>query len=264
MLSISLVGRQGSSAGEVPAQTGFLYRTLTFQAQTYAYCVYVPPEYTPAKPWPVILFLHGSGERGTDGFLQTDVGIGRALRRNRRLIPAIVVMPQCHPDQSWVGPMGEIALRCLEDASRDYHLDPERLYLTGLSMGGQGVWHLAANLPHRFAALVVICGFAEMGESTGLAGKLADRLTDVPIWCFHGQQDSNVPVEKSREMVEAIQRAGGNIQYTEFKDGNHFIWDRVYENPELWKWLLAQKNPAGKAGSQPDDRHGMEKGDRGR
>ncbi len=223
--------------------TGFLYKTLTMDGQTYAYCVFVPPDYDPQQPWPVVLFLHGSGERGDDGFLQTDVGLGRALRRNHRRVPAIVVMPQCRPGQLWVGPMAVLALRCLEATSHEYHLDPRRICLTGLSMGGQGAWLLAAELPERFAAVAPVCGFAELGPSTGMAERLAPRLTKVPIRCYHGALDKNVPVEKSREMVAAIRQAGGNVAYTEFPDGAHDIWDRVYEDPQFWRWLLEQRRP---------------------
>ena len=107
--------------------TGFIRKTVSVDDQSYAYVVYVPPDYTPERPWPVILFLHGAGERGDDGFLQTDIGIGRAIRRHHRNIPAIVVMPQCRPNESWVGPMAGMALRCVELTSREYNLDPKRV-----------------------------------------------------------------------------------------------------------------------------------------
>jgi predicted peptidase len=229
--------------------TGFLYKTLTLDNQTYAYCVYVPPDYTPDRAWPVILFLHGSGERGDDGLLQTDVGLGHALRKNWRQIPAIVVMPQCPARQTWVGPMSRMALWCLEETSHEYHLDPQRVYLTGMSLGGQGAWYIAASLPDRFAAVLVVCGFVELGQSTGEAAKLAQRLTDVPIWVFHGEQDTSVPVEQARIMVEAIRKAGGHVEFTTYKDGTHFIWDRVYENRETWRWLFEQKRGAAGQGA---------------
>ena len=221
--------------------TGFLCKSLEFEGQTCAYCVFVPPDYTPDRAWPVILFLHGSGERGRDGLLQTDVGIGRILRRNHALVPAIVVFPQCRPDEWWGGPPGQMALRCLEQTAREYRLDPDRVYLTGLSMGGHGVWFLGSELPGRFAALVPICGFAEWKTDTGMGQRMAPKLTGVPIWCFHGAQDDRVPVAKSRDLVESIRAAGGDVKYTELPDGKHDIWDRVYDDPELWKWLFAQR-----------------------
>lgn len=225
-------------------ETGFLYKTITVDGRSYAYCVYVPPEYTADRPWPVILFLHGSGERGADGFRQTDVGIARAIRRHRRLCPAIVVMPQCHPGKWWEGDMLDLALRCVEDASAQYHCDPDRVYLTGLSMGGAGAWQLGSRMPDAFAALAPICGFYERPDRVPpQAGvdALASRLTGLPIWCFHGALDTNVPVQRSRELVAAVRRAGGKVTYTEIPEGRHHVWDRVYDNPELWRWLFAQQ-----------------------
>jgi len=230
-------------ADQRPA-TGFLYKTLTLDGQTCPYAVYVPPDYAPDRPWPVILFLHGSGERGNDGFLQTEVGIGTAIRRNHRLVPAIVVLPQCRPNEDWTGPMAQMALRCVEQTSREYRLDGDRVYLTGLSLGGQGVWHIAASLPDRFAAIVPICGFAEYGPDTGVADRIAARLAHVPVWCFHGETDDRVPVAKAREMIAALRKTGGEPRYTEYKGADHSIWDRTYSDPELWKWLLAQRRGA--------------------
>ena len=224
-----------------PIVTGFLYKTVTLAEETYAYSVYVPPSYTPKKAWPVILFLHGSGERGNDGFRQTEVGIGRAIRKNISLFPAIVIMPQCRPEMHWTGPMAQMALKCVEATSHEYHLDPQRVYLTGLSMGGNGTWLLGAQFADRFAALAPICGFAELGQSTGLDAQLAPKLTNIPIWCFHGAADKNVPVSKSREMVQQIRQLGGDIKYTEYEDGQHSIWDRTYKDLEFWKWLYAQR-----------------------
>jgi predicted peptidase len=222
---------------------GFLYKTITLDGEEFKYCVWVPPMYDPQHAIPAILFLHGSGERGTDGFLQTDVGIGHAIRRHPSWAQAIVIMPQCRPNQSWVGPMGVVALKCLEKTSHEYHLNQRRIYLTGLSLGGHGAWHIAANLPGRFAAVAPVCGFAELGPSTDVVQKIAERLEHTPIWCFHGALDKNVPVTKSRELVKAIRDAGGEIEYTEYPDGSHAIWDKAYNNPEFWRWLLKQELP---------------------
>ncbi|MEW6250742.1 MAG: PHB depolymerase family esterase [Planctomycetota bacterium] len=234
-----------------PSAPGFLYKTLQHQGETYAYSLFVPPEYTPERAWPVILSLHGSGERGSDGFLQTEVGIGTAIRRHASLFPTLVVMPQCRPGQTWIGPMGEIALRCVEQTSREYRLDPDRIYLTGLSLGGHGAWHLAAALPGRFAAVVPVCGFAELGKSTGVAEKLAANLKGQPIWCFHGARDQAVPVEKTRELVAAIKAAGGQVTYTEYADGAHNVWDRAYADRELWRWLFEQRRAPASQATQP-------------
>ena len=213
---------------------GFIYRSLQSGGKTYAYCVYIPPTYTPEREWPTILFLHGSGERGNDGFLQTDVGIARAIRRNHALIPAIVVMPQCPAGMSWTEPAAaKLALDCVEDVSKRYHVDNSRLYLTGLSLGGRGAWYIAARVRGAFAAIVPICG----------GGKPADAaaLKDTPIWAFHGTADENVPIAETDTMVDAVEDAGGKVEYTRIPGGNHFIWDKVYSDPKLWRWLFAQQ-----------------------
>jgi predicted peptidase len=226
--------------------TGFLFKTLEYDGQKYAYNVYVPPEYVPDKPWPCVLFLHGSGERGSDGLMATEVGIASAIRRHRSWFPAIVVIPQCRREQSWIGPdglgpMGRMALKCVEDTSRRYHLDRDRLYLTGLSLGGQGAWLLAAMMPEQFAAVVPVCGFIEWGESTGIARKLAPRFVNQNIWTFHGDADKAVSVEKTRELVSAIRAAGGDVRYTEYAGVGHNSWDRAYNSESLWRWMFAQK-----------------------
>jgi predicted peptidase len=214
--------------------SGFLYRTLKIGDETYAYSVYVPPEYDPAKKWPMILFLHGSGERGKDGLRQTEVGIGRAIRLRRWRFPAIIVMPQCRLEKTWADKtMARVALGAVEDASRAYHADPDRFYVTGLSLGGAGTWHIAAAIPHKVAAIAPVCGFYDT--------RAAQRIKDIPTWVFHGSADTAVPVQRSRDMVDAIKNAGGDAQYTEYPGVGHNCWDKAYDNAELWKWMFEQK-----------------------
>lgn len=238
---------QPAAAAGRPASVGFLYRQVAYEGRMYAYSLFVPPDYTPQQAWPAILFLHGSGERGSDGFLQTDIGIARAIRRNYRRCPAIVVLPQCPAGQLWDEPMTEMALRCLQDASRDHRLDPQRLYLTGLSLGGAGSWLLAARRPGLWAAVAPVCGF--IGELRATASdetlsSLGQALRDTPIWAFHGGADEVVPPERSREIVAAIQSAGGSARLTEFPNVKHNCWDQVYESAEFWRWLLSQRREA--------------------
>ncbi len=234
--------------------TGFLFKSLDVDGTTYACCVYVPPEYTPTKAWPVILFLHGSGERGSDGLLQTDVGIARAIRRDRSRVPAIVVMPQCPAKEQWSGPPGLAALRCLEATTREYTCDLSRIYITGLSLGGNGAWMLSAAAPNVFAAAAPICGFTGAER----ADEVATAVKDLPIWIFHGDQDTAVPVEESRHMA-ALLRANQapSVKYTEYAGGGHGIWDRVYEDPEFWNWLFAQRREKPAPGVE------VQKGDKG-
>jgi len=228
--------------------TGFLYKTIDFGGKTYPFSVFVPPDYTPERAWPAILSLHGMGERGSDGFFQTDIGIGRAIRRNYRRCPAIVVMPQCPVDQTWDGAMLDLAIKCLEASSHEYYLDPQRVYLTGLSMGGAGSWRLAARMPNAFAAVVPICGFygsyKDRNEPEALAAA-AEQLARMPIWTFHGSADPAVPVERTREIVKAVRAAGGQIKYKEFPEVGHNVWDRAYDNPDMWRWMFSQRRETG-------------------
>lgn len=213
--------------------TGFLYKTVKTDAQDFAFCVYVPPSYNPEKHWPIILFLHGSGECGSDGFRQTDVGLPQAIRKNGIRPEAIVVMPQCRDGSSWTGQMAKMALLCVDKTASEYNVDPDRFYVTGLSLGGAGTWTVGAMFPDKIAAMAPVCGFADPA--------IAPKFARVPTWVFHGSADTRVPVTKSREMVEAIKAAGGDPKYTEYRGVGHDCWEKVYRDPEFWKWMLEQK-----------------------
>lgn len=226
-------------------ETGFLMRTIQVNDQSYRYSIFVPPDYDPEKKWPVVLFLHGSGERGRDGLLQTEIGIGRALRRNYRRIPAIVVMPQCEPDKFWAGDMLGMAIHCLDATDREFNVDRERLYVTGLSMGGSGAWYIAAMLSRNVAAVAPICGFVSdprVPAEPERVAELAPLLVDIPIWTFHGARDQAVIPDQTRAMVSAIRDLGGQrIRYTELPEGDHNVWDQAYNDPEFWSWMFAQR-----------------------
>ena len=132
-----------------PAATGFLNRSVVVDGTTYAYQVYVPREYRPSTAWPIVLALHGAGERGSDGLLQTEVGLGSAIRRHAERYPAIVVFPQRDVDTNWQGPGAQLALAALDQSIAEFKTDPSRVYLTGLSMGGNGAWYLAFHHPDQ-------------------------------------------------------------------------------------------------------------------
>jgi predicted peptidase len=239
-------------------ETGFLDRTVSVNGEIYRYQVFVPQDFDSHKKWPVILFLHGVGERGDDGVLQTEYGIGHAIRQSVPRFPFIVVMPQCRKDKNerWINaPMQAQALAALEQSIKEFHGDRERLYLTGLSMGGYGVWDLAAKYPGKFAAYAPICGGIhgpiKLPEiHVGLVGdpnvadpyaETARRIGSTPIWIFHGDADDTVSVEESRKMTQALQAAKANVRYTEYPGVGHNAWDKAYAEPELIPWLLAQK-----------------------
>jgi predicted peptidase len=236
-------------------ETGFLNRTITIGSLTYRYQVYVPDEWSQDKKWPVVLFLHGAGERGDDGLMQTDLGIGTAIRRYRERFPCIVVMPQCRKNAWWTETgMEAQALQALEKTMKEFNGDPQRVYLTGLSMGGYGTWSIAAKHPGKFAALVAICGGLRLptgarsapGNTAAEASAdpytaAAQKIGKTPVWVFHGEADPVVPVTESRKMVEALKAAGGNVRYTEYPEVKHNSWDKAYADPELLPWLLSHR-----------------------
>jgi predicted peptidase len=232
-------------------ETGFLNRAVTIGGKPVRYQVYVPFDYTPAKNWPVILFLHGAGERGTDGLRQTQVGLGTAIRENARWFPAIVVLPQAPPGKIWGGGVGEGALAALEQSIGEFHGDRTRLYLTGISMGGYGAWTLALYHPTMFAAIVAVCGgvlppvhFKQLGvplsDPDPYAG-VAQRLAGTPAWLFHGAADSVVPVTESRRLHAAFEKAGSRVNYTEYPGVGHNSWDPAFSDSKLWEWLFVQR-----------------------
>lgn len=230
--------------------TGFLDRTIDIDGHAYPYQVFVPREYDAARAWPIILFLHGAGERGEDGLIQTEVGIGSAIRSASSRFPAIVVFPQAPRDSTWHGAPGRAAMAALDRTTTEFNSDPSRVYLTGMSMGGNGSWYLAYEHPERFAALGVICGFISTralagsfvpeGEGSPFA-LVASRIRDIPIWIAHGDVDGVVPVSESRAMYGALRAEGARVTYVELPGVNHNSWDPTYHDPAFAEWLLAQR-----------------------
>ncbi len=205
----------------------------------------MPAEYSRDRRWPVILFLHGSREQGTDGLLPTDVGLGAGIRRHAGRWPAIVVFPQAPPEHRWDGKVAHLALATLDRTLQEFSSDLDRVYLVGLSGGGNGVWNLGYRAPERFAALVAVSGWV-MREGIVAADTgppypvIAARIRSLPVWIWHGDADSVVPVEESRRMVEALNAAGGEVTYTELPGVGHDAWTLVFDSPQLPRWLLAQ------------------------
>ncbi len=236
-------------------QTGFLSRSLQVGGVEYRYEVYVPREYQASVRWPVILALHGSGKYGNDGQRQLDEGLAGPINRYPDRFPVIVVFPQSHVEgmSGWHGRDGEAAMAELDKTMAEFNVDPARVYLTGLSAGGNGAWFLAAKYPERFAALAVVCGF--VSESHGgskypsiappgtadLFAYVAKQVSSIPVEIFHGSVDPVVEVEESRRMYAALKAAGGDVQYTEYPGVGHNAWDWAYEQPPMITWMLLQK-----------------------
>jgi predicted peptidase len=238
------------------AETGFLNRSVTVNGLRYPYQVYVPADYASStQRWPVILFLHGAGERGTDGLLHTHVGLPPAIRRSASKYPALVVMPQSPTDSTWLGLPADAAMMALDQTLAEFRGDGDRVYLTGLSMGGNGTWNLAYRFPERFAAIAPICGFISglgrtppwnrsiVADSGDAFAAIARRGARIPTWIFHGEADPVVPVAESRKAYDALRAAGAPVRYTEILGGGHDVWDDVYASAQFQEWLFGQRRP---------------------
>ena len=227
--------------------TGFLNRTLMLDGQPRRYVVYVPA--VAATHPPVILALHGAGERGADGLAQTDVGLGHAIRLHPERYSAIVVFPQVPLVSNWEDNR-KLALAALARTEREFRTDPARVYAAGLSMGGNGTWALAHDDPKRFAAIVVVCGFAAplhnfpgviADSQPGSYAALAQSIATVPAWIVHGDADTVVPVTESRQMAAGLRAAGDKVVYKELPGVGHNAWDAAFADPELPVWLFGHR-----------------------
>ena len=204
--------------------------TVTYKSN---YLLYLPPEYgkDPAKKWPLIVFLHGSGERGNDLNAVKIHGPPKVVER--RPLPFVILSPQC-PAGEWWRP--EMVMALTDEIIAKYEVDPDRVYLTGLSMGGFGTWDTAIRYPDRFAAVAPICGGGNRFQ--------VPVLKDVPVWAFHGKLDRAVPIAESANMCAVLQQAGGNVRLTAYPQAEHDAWTVTYDSRELYDWFLQHKRRA--------------------
>ncbi|MGD9720504.1 MAG: prolyl oligopeptidase family serine peptidase [Pirellulales bacterium] len=195
------------------------------------YLLYLPADYEQKENWPLLVFLHGAGERGDDLELVKKHGPPKLIEGGKQF-PFIVVSPQCPTDQWWTTkPLELMAL--VDEVAAKHKVDSDRIYLTGLSMGGYGTWTLASYAPERFAAIAPVCGGGEPLTTR--------RLAKMPTWVFHGAKDPVVPLARSEAMVDALKRVNKDVQFTVYPDALHDSWTETYDNPQLYEWLLAQK-----------------------
>jgi acetyl esterase/lipase len=237
---------------EPPQDTGFLNRKIELQGVNYKFQVYLPEDWRrdDGKEWPIILFLHGRGERGSEGMWQTQIGLPEAVRNHPDRWPFVIVMPQCPQTAHWTDPaMLDLAMAALNQESAEFHGDPARTYLTGLSMGGYGAWELARLYPHRWAAIVIASSGVfwsyepeRWQESSVLPAEYARALGRTPIWLFHGSLDPVVTPRQSELMFEAFKAAGGNIRLWIYQGLLHDSWTRAYDEPDLPRWLLSHRS----------------------
>jgi predicted peptidase len=222
------------------------------QAVEFRYRLLAPAAPEAGERYPLVVFLHGAGERGRDNEKQLKyLPTWMAEPPLRQRHPCFLLAPQCREGERWVDvswadkkstPQGPLttdllaAVAAMQYVISHAAVDPARIYLTGLSMGGFGTWDLAARQPERFAAILPICGGGD--EAT------APRLAKLPIWCFHGDADETVPVERSRSMLAAVRAAGGSPKYSELPGVGHDSWTPAYRDPAVLDWLFTQRQAA--------------------
>ncbi len=241
LMMILLAGCATTLPSPDRAHGAFVAREVEVDGAMRRYQVFVPARAASGEKPPVVLFLHGAGERGDDGAKQMLVGLAPYVRAHAATFPAIVVFPQVRENQGW-DDTDAFALAALEAATREFGGDRERTYLTGISMGGYGTWSLARQQPQRFAALVPVCGAVGKYLATAPFAETARQFRDKPIWIFHGAKDDVVPPDQSRRMAAELKKIGArDAHYTEFPDADHNSWDPAYATPELWSWMFAQR-----------------------
>lgn len=244
-IACMMIGASAASEAQ-DSVDGFAARTLVGSSGTVMpYRLFIPDETKRSQPLPAIIFLHGAGGIGTDNLKQITGGNSTGTHvwttsDIQARHPAFVIAPQMGPDNVWdrrraegLAPYAQLVIELLDNLSREFAIDRDRIYVTGQSLGGYGTWDLIIKRPDLFAAAVPLCGVGTPSR--------ASAVRDMPIWVFHGAKDDVVPVTGSREMVAALKAVGSAIRYTEYADVGHGVWLRAYTEAELPNWLFAQR-----------------------
>ncbi|MES1210942.1 MAG: dienelactone hydrolase family protein [Acidobacteriota bacterium] len=236
LLTLCACASQGT-ANDIKPGT-LLERAITAQGAPHKFAIWVPASYDASKPNPCVLFLHGSGECGTDGHKQTTVGLFPAATADPKQWACVIVMPQKPVESAEWEEYEPMVLAELAEARRELNIDPHRISLTGLSQGGHGTWIIGARHPDLFSALAPCCGYAHPNT-------VAPRIAGKPIWAFHGEKDDVVNPEETRRMVAEVKalHKAPEPRITLYPDLNHGCWDRAYRAEGLGQWLIAQKLP---------------------
>ncbi|GDY20399.1 hydrolase [Verrucomicrobiota bacterium] len=241
VLALATVAARAEDTDPQLMQKRCKFESQLTKAASLGYLLYLPKDYQPAdkaRKWPLMLFLHGAGERGTDLAKVSAHGPPK-LAKLKQDLPFIVVSPQCPSGRRWDN---DTLLALLDDVIARHSVDTNRVYLTGLSMGGYGTWSLGLSHPERFAAIAPICGGGDL-----ILGLLPDTkkqaaLKTLPIWAFHGAKDNVVPPAESERMIAAVKNAGcKDVQLTIYPDAGHDSWTEAYNNPKLFEWFLAHE-----------------------
>jgi len=218
-----------TSFSQIEKQTPHNFQKEIKLTLTANYLLYLPKDYTEKEEeFPLVLFLHGAGERGNDLEKVKVHGLPRLVNEGKEF-PFIIVSPQCPDLMLW---NTDVLSSLLDEIEANYRVDKNRIYLTGLSMGGHGTWSLALTQPNRFAAIAPVCGWADTSK--------ANAIAHLPIWVFHGAKDAVVPVKASEDMVNALKNYGSDVRLKIYPEANHDSWTETYNNEGLYKWLLEQ------------------------
>jgi predicted peptidase len=205
------------------------------------YLIHVPIEYQEdkGKKWPLLVFLHGAGEKGTTVNLVMKHGLPKIVM-SQPSFPFILLSPQCPFGRyTWIA---EDVISLIQEIASEYNVDQKRIYLTGMSMGGYGCWSLAAAYPEVFAAVAPLCGGGDDVDVVWGSREKPEAFMSLPIWAFHGAKDRTVPLSESQDMVNAFKKAGcTEIQLTVYPEAGHDCWTETYKNPELYTWLLRHR-----------------------
>lgn len=240
------------------ATPGMIERTIEVEGKSFSYHVYLPVNFTPDKKWPIMLYLHGSGP--VNDIWSYAGSLGAALRQFPERFPCIVVFPKCPPPRFWIGVMSRYAVKALDQAVEEFNGDDKRLYVSGFSMGGYGIWICAVNNPGKFAALAPVAGgvvppFEFSGkvqnmispqclavlDSENPYSALAEVIDKTPSWVFHGALDDVVPVSESQKIIAALKENGGIVEYSEYPNMGHEVESVVYFKEDFMEWLLEQR-----------------------
>ena len=221
-------GAPGSAVGSAAA-AGHETSTHATTAGGVRYALHLPADMAAKPSWPLMVFLHGAGERGDD-LAKVKLHGPPMHAEAGKVFPFILASPQVDSGERWEP---ERVLEVLTEVSARYPVDPARVYLTGLSMGGYGTWATAIAYPERFAAIAPVCGGGDPGD--------VGRIKGLPVWVFHGAKDDVVPLSESQEMVDALKAAGGDVKLTIYPEADHDSWTETYANPMFYDWLLSHR-----------------------
>lgn len=235
---LGLAANGGQEASKPPQPKSM--EGKTGQADGVEFLIFLPKGYDTDtdKRWPLMLFLHGGGGRGTNIAQVTSLGPPK-LAKEGRDFPFIIVAPQCRPGKRWDN---KLLLPLLDNIEKDYRVDTTRVYLTGLSLGGLGTWNLGLAHPERFAAIAPVCGGSDPAVLNQADPKKTEAIKSLGIWVFHGAKDTTVPIEQSERMVAALKKFGcKDVEFTVYPELDHNCWTVTYDNPKLYEWLLAHQ-----------------------